>query len=255
MEFLDLDEEVGGRTDLRSGARQAADRIDQVGWGVGGPAVAAVVSGLVRLAAVGTGSADEAVGEEALLLGIEQLFDVSLHDEVGLTQRPPDLVAILSALLAVGAAIVVEFDAEATEVGEVFLLDLGDEVFFGPILVLSAQGDRRAVGVVSTDIDAAVASEFLVADPDVGLEVFDQVTEVNGPIGIGKGGGDEELAHGGKGERRKEERGDEWKSGRSRKGTKGHRKGGKVSLRRDREVGGFPGSAHSLPCREDHHRN
>ena len=35
---------------------------------------------------------------------------------------------------------------------------------------------------------------FLEADPDVGLDVFHQVAEVNAAIGIGQGGGDQDLS-------------------------------------------------------------
>jgi hypothetical protein len=41
---------------------------------------------------------------------------------------------------------------------------------------------------------AFVATQFLEPNPDISLNVFQQVAEVNGTIGIGQGAGDEDLA-------------------------------------------------------------
>ena len=59
-----------------------------------------------------------------------------------------------------------------------------------------ADHDRRAVGVVGADVDAAVPLQLLEADPDVGLQVLDQVADVDRAIGIGQGAGDEKAWHG-----------------------------------------------------------
>jgi hypothetical protein len=66
--------------------------------------------------------------------------------------------------------------------------------------LLGAQHDRRAVRVVGADVPALVAAHLLEAHPDVGLDVFDQVAEVDGAVGVGQGGGDEDFAGHGNGE-------------------------------------------------------
>ena len=91
---------------------------------------------------------------------------------------------------AVGAAVVVEADVEGGEVALVRLLHLGDELFFGDAGALGAEHDGRAVGVVCADVDAAVAYELLEADPDIGLDVLDQMADVDVAVGVGEGGGD-----------------------------------------------------------------
>jgi hypothetical protein len=48
------------------------------------------------------------------------------------------------------------------------------------------------VSIVGTDVNAAIANQFLISDPDIGLDVFDQVTNVNWPVGVGEGTGDEQ---------------------------------------------------------------
>jgi hypothetical protein len=40
-----------------------------------------------------------------------------------------------------------------------------------------------------------VALHLLKAHPDVGLYVLDQVAQVDGTVGIGQGGSDEDAAH------------------------------------------------------------
>ena len=53
--------------------------------------------------------------------------------------------------------------------------------------------DGGAVGVVAADVDDVVAAEALEADPDVGLDVLDEVADVDGAVGVGECGGDEDL--------------------------------------------------------------
>jgi hypothetical protein len=59
--------------------------------------------------------------------------------------------------------------------------------------LLGAQHDRRAVGVVGADVMAFVAAQLLEAHPDVGLDVFDQMPEVDRAVGVGQGAGDQDL--------------------------------------------------------------
>jgi len=54
-----------------------------------------------------------------------------------------------------------------------------DAVFFG------AQHDRRAVLVVGAAVMHFIALHALKAHPDIGLDIFDQMPEVDGAIGIG----------------------------------------------------------------------
>ena len=49
-------------------------------------------------------------------------------------------------------------------------------------------------GVVGAAVVALVAAQFLEAHPNVGLDVFDHVAEVDAAVGIGQGGGNEDFA-------------------------------------------------------------
>ena len=97
------------------------------------------------------------------------------------------------------AVIVVEIDMKTAEVAEVLTMHPGNQGFRRNALLFGAQHDWRAVRVVSTNVPAFVADHFLVAHPDVGLDVFDQMAQVNGAVGIGQGGGDKNFARHGRG--------------------------------------------------------
>ena len=83
------------------------------------------------------------------------------------------------------------------EVALVLLLHLGDELLFADARLAGADHDRRAVRVVGADVAAVVADELLEADPDVGLDVLDQMADVDRAVGVGQGGGDEDATHDG----------------------------------------------------------
>ena len=81
---------------------------------------------------------------------------------------------------------------KAGEITQVFLVHPGDQRFGRNAFLFRAQHDRRPMGVVGTDIGRVVADEVLETHPDIRLDVFNQVTEVDGAIGIREGRGDEQ---------------------------------------------------------------
>ncbi len=93
-----------------------------------------------------------------------------------------------------GGIIVVKFDQEIGKIGAVFAPDAVDELLGAQAILLGAQHDRRAVSVIRANVVAFVAAQLLKADPDVGLNVFHQVADVNRAVGVGQGAGDENAA-------------------------------------------------------------
>jgi len=61
-----------------------------------------------------------------------------------------------------------------------------DEVFRGDLFGAGAYHNRGAVSVIGAEVEALIAADFLEADPDIGLEVLDQVSYVNWAICIGQ---------------------------------------------------------------------
>lgn len=86
--------------------------------------------------------------------------------------------------------VVIEGDFEVGEILEVACIASLDELFGRNAILTGANHDGRAVGIIGADIDAFVALHFLEAGPEVGLEIFDEMAEMDIAIGIGKGRSD-----------------------------------------------------------------
>jgi hypothetical protein len=155
---------------------------------------AAVVAWLVLSPALWARAADEAVGQESARLRIKELLDRVLFHQARFANCQPELTAQPSILSAVRAAVVVELDVEVSEVALVRGLHIRNELFLAPAFLPCPDHDGRAVRVVGAHVAALVAAELLKADPDIRLDVFDQVPDVNVPVGIGQGRGDKQTA-------------------------------------------------------------
>ena len=70
----------------------------------------------------------------------------------------------------------------------------GDQLFGRDALGACAHHDRRTMRVVRADIDAGVAAHLLEAHPEIGLDVFDEMPEVDVAVGVRQGGGDDHFA-------------------------------------------------------------
>jgi hypothetical protein len=115
---------------------------------------------------------------------------------LGCPQPPVDILGNGEVLWRVGAVIAVETDAEGGEVTQMFLLHAFHQGFRRDPLALGAQHDGGAVGIVGADVDAVVAPQFVVTDPDVRLGVLDEMAKVQRTIGIGKGVRERESENG-----------------------------------------------------------
>ena len=144
--------------------------------------------------ALRTFALDEAIRQEHCLDRVVELLDGAHFDQPGGLQFEVDIVGTGAGFRRVGGVIIVEADEEAGKVAGVFAMHTLDQLFRRDAFLFSAQHDRRAVRVVGADVPAFVAGHLLEAYPDVGLDVLDQMAEVDGAVGIGQGGGDENLA-------------------------------------------------------------
>ncbi len=107
-----------------------------------------------------------------------------------------DLVAEGAVLIAVGRVVVVEVDPEVGEVAHVLGVTAGDQRLRLDPFLARPDHDRRTVGVVRADVDAGVAAHLLEAHPEIGLQILHQVPDVDGTVGIGQGGRDDDTAVG-----------------------------------------------------------
>ncbi len=133
---------------------------------------------MVGRGAYGASAADIAVGEKHLLLLVERLLDrFAVH--IAVFDQP--LVDEPCQLLVFGrmrCQIVVHADAKRLEVAFMLFRDSRDQGFGANAFLLRAEHRGRAMCVAGTDIYAIVAAESLEPDPDVGLNVLDEMAEV-----------------------------------------------------------------------------
>ena len=148
---------------------------------------------MVRRAALGARTLHEAICQKELRVRVVEPLDIALGHEARLAGGGPNLPAQLTVLLAVRAAVVIELDIEAGEVANVGLPHVGDHGLFAAAFLPGPDHDRRAVRVVGADVDAAMAAQLLEPHPDIGLDVLHQVPDVDMPVGIGQGGGDQDA--------------------------------------------------------------
>ena len=192
-----LEEEVLGVFQLGLGSGEGRVGIDQVGGGVHRAAHLAVVAVLVLGVALGAFALDVAVGQEHVLLGVEELFDGAHFDQAAIgavAQVAVDLAGQLVVFWRVGAVPVVKADVKAVQVLLAACGDVGHELLGRDACLFGGNHDGRAVRVVRAHKVHRVALHSLEPHPDVGLDVFHDVADVEVAVGIRQGGGNEEFA-------------------------------------------------------------
>ena len=179
----------------RRGAGHDRVGVLQVGGAVGCPAHLARIAVLVFRAAVRAFALDETIGQEEFLHRVVELFHRARGDEFRVVaQLAVDVVRNGTGMFVVGRAVVVEFDQEAVEIRLVLAPYPGDKLLRGDPLLVGAQHDRRAMGVVGADVMHLMPAHLLEAHPDIGLDVLDQMAEVDAAVGVRQGGGDQQAA-------------------------------------------------------------
>ncbi len=77
-----------------------------------------------------------------------------------------------------------EADVKKSEVSAVGFVHAGDELFGGEFFLPGAEHDGRAMGIVAADIGYFMAPQPLKAHPDIGLNVLDEVADMDVAVGI-----------------------------------------------------------------------
>ena len=184
-QFGKLEEKVGRFLLHRFGAGDRGNRVDQVRRAVGGAAGLAVVPVLVGCFAARAAALDESVGEEQLLFRVEGLGDRPGGYMVVGFQAPVNLLTPVAVFLRVGGVEVVESDQEARAVPLVLLPDRVDLLLRAYAQLFRREHDGGAVGIVGAYVQAVVAAGFLETDPDVRLDLLEQMSQVQRTIGVG----------------------------------------------------------------------
>ena len=183
---LQLEVEVLRVAERRRAAARRADGIPKLLGRVRRAAAVAAVAVLPGRAALGARALHEAVGQEhAALLAVELRRGPPGHRARPLHRREYRL-GKLPVLRRVRRVVVVEAYLEVGEVPEVRLVGPRDELLRRHALSPGADHHRRAVRVVGAHVDAVVAAEPLVPDPEVGLQILHQVPYVYVAVRVGQ---------------------------------------------------------------------
>jgi hypothetical protein len=178
----------------RCRAGQSTEGINEISRCVGGAAFVAIVSILIGGLTLGTRSLDKAVGKEDLFFWIEELFDLFGNHQVSLLQSGPEFATKLAVLFAVRASVMIKTDPESREVPLVLMTHSINPLLLGDSLSLGADHDRCSMGIVSADEHTPVPSKPLKPSPNIRLDILDQMTQVDWPVGIGQSRCDQNLA-------------------------------------------------------------
>ena len=175
----------------RNAARHGGARVLQFRRCVGRAAGFAVVTVLIGCATLGALAFDKAIRQEHALFFIIILFDFADLNEAGIPQIAVDGFGALAVFIAMRRVIQIKMDIKTRKVAQVLLMHAGDERLGCDAFLLGTQHDGCTVCVVGTDIRRVIADEFLEADPHIGLDVFNQMAEMDGAVGVGQSGSDE----------------------------------------------------------------
>jgi hypothetical protein len=196
-EPVQLQVPVDGFADLGGGVRDGADRLDEQEGVHALAAVLALVAVGVGILAVGAGAFDVAVGEEFVDLGIVELLGPFFAEVAFLVDGREELLADLVVQLyevgLVGAAVDVELDAEALEVGLLAGVVVGGDLLGGGVFLQGRYQGGHAVVIAAAD-EADLASAG-AQETDVGVRGqigAGDVADVEPTVRIGQCCGDQE---------------------------------------------------------------
>jgi hypothetical protein len=189
-----LEEEVLRGLEQRLRARQRRVRVLQLGRGVNRAAILAGIAVLVLRAAVRAFALEVAVGEEHGLHRVEKLLDRLAVDQSRGLQPAEDILRKLGVFGRVRRVPVVMADVEPVQIRPARLLDRVDEFLRRLPGFPGREHDRRAVRIVGAHEMHLVPLQALEAHPDIGLDVFHDVADVERTVCVRQRGGDKERS-------------------------------------------------------------
>src|SRR5690554_634430 len=93
-----------------------------------------------------------------------------------------------------GGVVVIKADVEPGEILLMFFTDPVNQLLGRDAFPLGTEHNGGAVGIIGANVVASVASHILIAHPDIGLNVFQQMAQVNGAVGVGQCAGNQNIA-------------------------------------------------------------
>ena len=160
------------------------DGIPELFGAISGATVITAVTILTRRSALGTGTLHEPVGKEHLAMLAVKLRRSLPSDKTLFFRRRVDLLGESLVLRRIRRVIIVELYLKISKVLEMHRVATRDELFGRDPLLASANHDWSTMGVVGANVDAIIAAKLLKTNPEIGLDIFDEMTEMNVAVRI-----------------------------------------------------------------------
>ena len=100
----------------------------------------------------------------------------------------------LGAIPGIGGVVMIEADLKTVKVGLVFEPHTINQLLGRNAFLFGAKHHRRAVRVIRTDVVDLMLLHFLESHPDIGLDIFHQMSQMDAAIGVGQCGGNENFS-------------------------------------------------------------
>ncbi len=126
--------------------------------------------------AAGTDPSNISVRQRHFASFAVRLSDISSGDCAGFVETVEYQLTEAFVLRRVCRVVVVELDKKVAEVLLMFFVNSFDKLFRAYTLFSRGNHDWSAVCVVGAEVQATVAAQLMEADPDIGLQIFDQMT-------------------------------------------------------------------------------
>jgi hypothetical protein len=121
------------------------------------------------------------------------LLNHATFDQIAFRQAMVDLFYELAVLLGVGGVKIVKLDHEPAEITLVFLLIRHHHFLGADALFPGLQHDGGAMSIAAADENAVATPKSLEANPDIRLNVFNEVPQVDGPVRVRQSAGDQDF--------------------------------------------------------------
>src|SRR5690554_344682 len=174
--------------------RDSGARINQLGWCVSGTAGFAIIAILIVGFALRAGALDKPVCKKQLFLRIVSLGDFTLRDVPVGQKLSINVFRELSVFFRVRGVVIIKMDVEVSEILLVLVMNTVNQLLRGNAFPIGPEHNSGAMSVVCANVVAVLAAHFLITGPDVRLNVFQQVAQMNGAIGVGQGAGYQNIA-------------------------------------------------------------
>src|SRR3989338_748041 len=89
-----------------------------------------------------------------------------------------------------GGVIIIERHIKIFKILYMFLAYFCHKFFGWNVFGLRFQHNRRAMTIAAANVKTLMTVHLLKSDPNVSLNIFNQMSQMNGAIGIGEAGGD-----------------------------------------------------------------